>query len=175
MGDFCQCEWVHHRSVYRVVSITFLSFCSVLRDLPVAFRYSVEPDILFPPNYKSRVDSVQYLIQSDDGVEDQVFRLQITDAPDLLSIATAPQPESLPLLYENTVLTLPMCGPGANFEGGDQKMIWKATNVRNLINFIDFVGGSTLYQEANMTGVVWVGGMAREIAGGIGVVEIYHR
>ena len=118
---------------------------------------------------------MQYLIQADDGAEDQVFRLQITDTPDILSIVTTPQPESLPLSYENTVLTVPMCGPGADFEGGDQKMVWRATNVRNLINFIDFAGGSTLYQEVNMTGVVWVDGMAREIAGGIGVVEIYHR
>jgi hypothetical protein len=118
---------------------------------------------------------MQYFIQSEDGGEDQEFRLQITDAPDVLNIVTTPQPVSLPLSYENTVLTLPMCGPGADFENGDQKMVWKAHNVRNLIDFIDFAGGSTLYQEVNMTGVVWVDGAAREFAGGIGVVEIYHR
>ena len=118
---------------------------------------------------------MQYLVQSDDGSEDQDFRLQITDMPDLLSIGTTPKPEPLPLSHKNTVLTLPMCGPGADFEGGDQKTVWKATNVRNLINFVDFAGGSTLYQEVNITGVVWVDGVARETAGGIDVVEIHHQ
>ena len=77
--------------------------------------------------------------------------------------------------HKNTVLTLPMCGPGADFEGCDQKTVWKATNVRNLINFVDFAGGSTLYQEVNITGVVLVDGVARETAGGIDVVEIHHQ
>lgn len=122
------------------------------------------------------VDSVQYLVQPDnDGSEEQVFRLQITDAPELLSIFTTPKPVSLPLAYESTELTLPMCGPGADFEGGETKMTWKANNVRNLFNFVDFAMGSTLYQQVNVTGVVWVNGTSREVAGGIGIVEVYHR
>jgi hypothetical protein len=77
-----------------------------------------------------------------------------------------------------------MCGPsgdGADFdfplEGGDDLnvMRWKANNVRTLFNFVDFALGSTVYQEVNVTGVVWVDGMAREVAGGLGLVEVYHR
>ena len=118
---------------------------------------------------------MQYFIEADGDPKEQVFRLQITDAPDILSIVTTPQPLALPLSYENTVLTLPMCGPGADFEDGDRKTVWKANNVRNLINFVDFSNGSTLYQVVNMTGVVWLDGEEREITGGIGVVEVYHR
>ena len=121
------------------------------------------------------VDSVQYLIQPDDGPEEQVFRLQITDVPDLLNIVTTPKPVSLPLSYENTVLTFPMCGPGADFENGESKMTWKASKVRQLFNFVDFALGSTLYQEVNVTGVVWVNGTARQVAGGLGIVEVYHK
>jgi hypothetical protein len=122
------------------------------------------------------VDSVQYLIQPDnEGQDEQVFRIQITDEPELLSIATTPKPVSLPLAFESTELTLPMCGPGADSKHGDMKMTWKANNVRNLFNFVDFAGGSTLYQEVNMTGVLWINGTSREIAGGIGLVEVYHR
>jgi hypothetical protein len=116
---------------------------------------------------------VQYFVQSDDGSE-QVFRLQITDAPDVLTIVTEPGPESLPLSYNYTEITLPMCGPGADFEG-DKKMTWKAKTVRPLLNFVDFAGGSTLYQEVNVTGLLWVGGALRQVAGGLGIVEIYHR
>ena len=121
------------------------------------------------------VDSVQYLIQSDSDTEEQVFRLEVTDAPEVLSIVTTPKPESLPLSYESTELTLPMCGPGADFKHGDMKMTWKANNVRTLFDFVDFAQGSTLYQEVNITGVVWVNGTSRQVAGGIGIVEVYHR
>jgi len=118
---------------------------------------------------------MQYLIQPDSDDETQVFRLQITDAPDLLNIVTTPKPVSLPLSYENTELTFPMCGPGADFEDGDMKMTWKANNVRTLFNFVDFAEGSTVYQEVNMTGVVWFNGSSRVVAGGLGLVEVYHR
>ena len=118
---------------------------------------------------------MQYLLQPDGTTEGQVFRLQITDAPDILSIVTTPKPVSLPLSYDNTEITIPMCGPGADFEHGDQKLKWKANNVRNLLTFVDFAGGVTLYQEVNITGVLWVNGTSLQVAGGIGVVEVYHR
>ena len=68
-----------------------------------------------------------------------------------------------------------MCGPGADFEHTHQKMIWKATSVRNLFTFVDFAGGVTLYQKVNITGVVWYDGGPVEISGGTGFVEVYHR
>lgn len=118
---------------------------------------------------------MQYLAQPDSGIDDQVFRLQITDVPDLLSIVTTPKPVSLPLSFESTELTLPLCGPGADYEDGDMKMTWKANNIGTLFNFVDFAAGSTLYQQVNITGVVWVNGTTMDVAGGVGIVEVYHR
>lgn len=123
----------------------------------------------------AEVDSVQYLIQSDDGAEEQVFRLQITDAPEIFSVVTTPKPASLPLSYAGTELTFPLCGPGASTKHGGMKMTWRANNVRTLFNFVDDARGSTLYQEVNITGVVWIYGASREVAGGIGIVEVHHR
>ena len=53
-------------------------------------------------------------------------------------------------------------------------MSWKVTNVFNLIAFVDFAGGVTLYQRASVSGVVWVSGTSREVGGGTGVVEVYR-
>ena len=118
---------------------------------------------------------MQFLIQPDGSSDVQDFRLQITDAPKVLSIVTTPTPASLPLSYNSTGLTLPLCGSGVDFKKTDQKMTWKATNTFNLFNFVDFAGGVTLYQRVRVSGVVWVNGTAREVGGGIGVVEVYHR
>ena len=116
---------------------------------------------------------MQFLIQPDSSSERQVFRIQITDAPGVLSVATTPSPASLPLSFDSTELTLPMCGPGADSE--NQKMTWKAKNMYTAFKFVDPAGGVTLYQKVNMTGVLWFGGAPMEVAGGVGVVEVYHR
>jgi len=118
---------------------------------------------------------MQLLLQPDNTSEGQVFRLQVTDAPGVLTAVTTPKPVSLPLSYESTELTLPMCGPGAHSRHADQKMKWKTTGVRHVHDFVDLAGGVTLYQSINITGVVWVNGTSREVAGGIGIVEVYHR
>ena len=115
---------------------------------------------------------MQFLIQPDPSAESQVFRTQITDAPEVLNIVTTPSPASLPLSYESTELTLPMCGPGADSKS---KMIWKANSLYTAFKFVDPAGGVTLYQKVNMTGVLWFDGAPREFAGGIGIVEVYHR
>lgn len=118
---------------------------------------------------------MQYLVQPDNGSEVQAFRLQITDVPELFNVVTTPTPVSLPLTYENSQLTLPLCGPGAEHEHNNLNMTWKTTHVRTLFNFVDFALGSTIYQEVNITGLVWVNGTTREVAGGLGIVEVYHR
>ena len=115
---------------------------------------------------------MQFLIQPDGSPEGQVLRTQITDAPETLTIATMPKPVSLPLSYDGTELTLPMCGPGAN---SHQKMIWKTTNIHSTHDFVDLAGGVTLHQVVNITGVVWVNGTSVEVAGGLGLVEVYHK
>jgi hypothetical protein len=75
-----------------------------------------------------------------------------------------------------TELTLPLCGSGVDLKKTDQKMTWKATNSFKSFNFaVDFAGGVALYQSVSVSGVVWVNGTLREVGGGIGVVEAYHR
>lgn len=118
---------------------------------------------------------MQYLIQAENDPENQVFRLQVTDVPDLLSVVTTPKPVGLPLSYIGTDISTPMCGPGVNFKNTDKKFSWKVHNMFNITNFVDFAGGSTLYQRVNITGVVWYDGAPVEFAGGVGVVEVYHR
>ena len=118
---------------------------------------------------------MQYLAQPDGSAEGQVFRLQVTDVPDLLNIVTTPKPEIVPPPFENTVLTLPFCGPGADLDDKKGLMTWKAHNLRTLIDFVDFAGGITTYRHVNMTGTLWVNGTAVDIAGGVGIVEVYHR
>ena len=98
--------------------------------------------------------------------------LQITDAPKVLTIVATPTPASLPLSYDSTELTLPLCGSGVDFEKADKKMNWKATNVFNVFAFVDLAGVIALYQRAG--GVVWVSGTSREVGGAIGVVEAYR-
>jgi len=118
---------------------------------------------------------MQFLLQPDVSFEGNVFRIQITDVPEILSIVTTPTPASLPLSYEDTEITLPMCGPGANFEHTHQKMTWKTNNLYTMFKFVDLAGGVTLYQKVNVTGAVWFDGAPVEVAGGVGVVEVYHR
>jgi hypothetical protein len=119
----------------------------------------------------AEVDSLQYLAQPDYTSSGQLFRLQITDQPETLSIVTTPKPVGLPLSYTGTEITLPMCGPGADV---NQKMVWKVNNMYTLFDFVDFAGGHTLYQRVNVTGSVWFNGKPTDIAG-IGLVEVYHR
>lgn len=118
---------------------------------------------------------MQFLISPDGSPDDQVFRIQITDMPEVLSVVTTPKPASLPLSYDNTELTLPVCGPGADFKDTNQKMTWKTTNLYNMFTFVDFAGGVTLYQKVNVSAVVWFDGASMEISNGVGVVEVYHR
>ena len=122
----------------------------------------------------SEVDSMQLLVQPDGYADGQVVRFQVTDDSEILDVVTTPKPVGLPLSYNSTELTLPMCGPGADFKGGD-KMIWKANNVVNLFDFVDFAGGHTLYQRVDVTGHLWANGKAVEVTGGFGLVEVYHR
>lgn len=118
---------------------------------------------------------MQFLLQPDNSPDGQVFRIQITDAPDILSIVTTPKPVSLPLTYNSTEITLPMCGSGVDFKHTHKKMTWTANYMHDLFDFVDFAGGVTLYRKVNITGVVWYDGAPMEVAGGIGVVEVYHR
>jgi hypothetical protein len=118
---------------------------------------------------------MQFLIQPDGLPTGQDFRIQITDAPEILSVVTTPKPVSLPLSFNNTEITLPMCGAGVDFKTTEKKMVWKATNSFNIFNFVDFAGGVTLYQRVDVTGVVWNNGTELKVAGGVGIVEVYHR
>jgi len=94
--------------------------------------------------------------------------------PDILDIVTTPEPTSLPLTYNGTELTFPMCGPGADFDDPDRKMRWNVTNLYNMFEFTDSAGGVTLYQKVNITGIVWVNSTSQEFTGD-GIVELYHR
>jgi len=120
---------------------------------------------------------MQFLIQPEDNPASQVFRIQVTDAPNVLSIVTTPSPASLPLSFDSSELTLPICGPGAKPEETHQEMVWKANNMYTVYKFVDFAGGVTLYQRVNMTGVLWFNGTAMELpsGSGIGIVEVYHK
>jgi hypothetical protein len=117
---------------------------------------------------------MQLFLQPDNSAEVQVFRIQITDAPEVLNVLTEPKPSSLPLSFNSSEITLPMCGSGVDFETTGQKMVWKANNMYTIFEFVDFAGGVTLYQRVNITGVVWFDGAPKEVGGGAGVVEVYH-
>jgi len=123
----------------------------------------------------TEADAMQFLLQPDNSPNGQVFRIQISDAPEILRIVTTPTPASLPLSYENTEITLPMCGSGVDFKHTHQKMTWKTNSMYTMFKFVDLAGGVTLYQKVNITGVVWFGGAPTEVNGGVGVVEVYHR
>ena len=45
----------------------------------------------------AEVDGTRYLIQLDNYTDSQVFRLQVTDVPEVLYIVTTPRPASVPL------------------------------------------------------------------------------
>jgi hypothetical protein len=55
---------------------------------------------------------------------------------------------------DNAELTLSLCGSGIDSEKTHQKMTWKVIAVLNLSDSTDFAGGITLYQRANVSGVV---------------------
>jgi len=115
------------------------------------------------------------LLQPGDSPESQVFRIQITDSPEVLSIITTPVPASLPLAYNSTEVALPLCGPGVDFEKTDQKTTWKMNNLHNLFEFVDSAGGTTMYQMTDATTVAWVNGTLQEFTNGVGFVEVYLR
>jgi len=79
------------------------------------------------------------------------FRIQITDAPRVLSVVTDLEPTHLPLSYDSTQLILPMCVPGADPK--DEKIAWETNNIYTAFKFVDPAGGVTLYQKVNITGV----------------------
>ena len=116
---------------------------------------------------------MQYLAQPDSYSEGQAFRIQLTDAPDAFKIVTTPKPVGIPIYFNTTEITLPMCGPGADPE--KDQMSWKVHNIYTFDDFVDFTGGHTMYQRVNMTGHVWMDGKAMDFADGFGIVEIYHR
>ena len=126
-------------------------------------------------NGYAEINSMHFLLQLDYFSDGEVFRLQITDAPEILSIAMTPKPASTPLSYTCTELALPMCGSGVGFKHTYQQMIRKASNLYTMFTFLDFAGGVTLYQMVNVTGIVWFDGTPKEVSGGSGVVDVYHR
>ena len=111
----------------------------------------------------TEIDSMEFLLQPDCPSDDEVFRFQITDAPEILSVVTTPKPVFPPLSYTGTELTIPRCGSGVDFRYAHLQMIWKATSLYTMFTFADPVGGVTLYQKVNVTGVVWFGGAAKEV------------
>jgi len=121
------------------------------------------------------VQSMQFSLQPDGPEVTQDFRLQLTDVPDILTIVTSPKPEIVPPPFDYSELTLPFCGPGADFGDNKHQMTWKVWNNYKLTDFVDFAGGITTYRHVNMTGTIWYNGSAIDVAGGIGIVEVYHR
>ena len=67
-----------------------------------------------------------------------------------------------------------MCGSGVDFRHTHQQMIWKATSLYTMFTFVDFAGGVTL-SKGKRHRVVWFDGAPKEVSGGSGVVEVYHR
>jgi len=122
----------------------------------------------------AEIDSMQ-LLQPGGPPGSQVSRIQITDDPEILNIVTTPTPTSLPLSHNNTEITLPMCGPGADFENTDRKMTWKVTGDRDLFEFVDSAGGVTLCGMGHSTTVLWVNGTSQESSNGRGFIEVYRR
>lgn len=120
----------------------------------------------------AEVQSIQYLAH-DESDKGEGFRFQATDAPDLFEIVTTPKPTGLPVLYNGTEITLPMCGSGADSKKG--KMTWKVNNMYTAIDFVDFALGHTLTQRVDIKAHMWVDGKAKDVSGGLGIVEIYHR
>ena len=116
---------------------------------------------------------MQFLAQADGDEENQVLRIQMTDAPDALSIVTTPKPVGIPIYYNGTEITLSMCGPGADPK--KDQMTWKVHNMFAFLDFLDFANGHTMTQRVNITGHMWVDGAAVDFAGGLGMVEVYHR
>ena len=117
---------------------------------------------------------MQFLVQPDPDIDSQVFRFQATDDAKTLNIVTTPKPVALPLSYEDTKITIPMCGPGAGYKHGD-KMTWTVNNVFNISDFIDFADGHTLNQRVDITAHLWNDGKVVDIEGGFGLIEVYHR
>jgi hypothetical protein len=121
-------------------------------------------------NSGKEVKSLQYLAQ--DGKKGEALRYQATDSK-VVDIVTTPKPVGLPLKYESTELTGPVCPPGVDYKDGD-KMTWKVNNMFILSDFVDFSVGHTLTQRVNVTAHVWVDGKEVEVDGGFGIIEVYH-
>ena len=116
---------------------------------------------------------MQFLAQLDHvSSEDQVFRLQVTDDPEILSVVTTPKPVGVPVSYDSSEITLPTCAPGASDKDG--KMIWKANKVFTIFDQVDLANGHTVYNRVNVSGQMWSNGTVVDISG-IGMVEVYHR
>ena len=101
-----------------------------------------------------------------------MFRLQVTNDPAIFSVVTTPKPVGLPLSFNSSEITLPMCAPGASEKDG--KMVWQATKFITTGDRVDLAGGHILYNRVNVTGQVWSNGTVVQVAG-IGMVEVYHR
>ena len=99
----------------------------------------------------AEIDSMQFLLQPDHSSDGEVFRPQVTDAREILSIVTTPKPVSLPLSNTGTELTLPMRGSGVDFKHTHLQMIWKASSLYTIFTFIDIARGVTLYQKVDVT------------------------
>ena len=117
---------------------------------------------------------MQFLVKRDPNGDSEIFRFQATDDAETLSIITTPKPVGLPLSYQKTEVTIPMCGLGADYEHGDN-MTWTVNNVYNISNFVDFANGVTLTQRINITAHIWSDGKVIDTDGGFGIVEVYHR
>ena len=120
----------------------------------------------------AEVSAVQFLQADGYSGDDQVFRLQVTDDK-ILDIVTTPTPSTSPPIYDGTVITVPMCGPGS----ADCKdmMVWKINKMVQFDDFIDFAGAHTLYERVNVSAHMWIDGQVKDVDGGFGLVEVYHR
>ena len=85
----------------------------------------------------------RFLMIQPDSSEGQGSRIQITDAPS--SHRRQDAKTCLPLSYDSTGLTLPICEPEADHES--KKMTWKANKMYTAFGFADTAGGVALYQK----------------------------
>ena len=126
-------------------------------------------------NGYAEINSMHFLLQLDYSSDGEVCRLQITEAPEILSIVTTPKPASIHLSYTCTGLALPMCGSGICSKHTHQRMIRKASNLYTMFTLVDVAGGVMLYQLVNVTVIIWFDGTPKDVSGGSGVVDVYHR
>ena len=60
-----------------------------------------------------------------------------------------------------TKLILPICGSGVDLKSADN--LESDERAQMIFDFVDFVGGVTLYQMVNATGVVWIDGALKSV------------